>query len=375
MQNNTKPSKPLNIMELYPFKEWDGPANHVFDLIKGLRQLNQNILMVTGDWDGIKKIESVCPVYKLSCKKAERIKLTNLPFLVKLINQHQIDVIHTHGGYNTWIALAASKLAKRAKVVTTWHALRTKHDMIHRWQYKNLDAIIGVSHMLKQQILDVTPIDPQKVHGVPNGIDVDYFSQAVSTDIRHQLGFGGMGSFVAGYIGRLHPDKGIEYAIKAIALLPENLNCHLMVVGWRSDENYARYLEKLIVDLKLQAKIRLFKQTNDVRPYMAAIDTLLLPTVSREAFGLVLCEAMASLKPVITTNTGGQVEIVQDSVNGFLVNPRSEQELAKKIESLASDKQLCTAMGVSGRKIVEEKFSLKTMAQNTLDVFYNCLNR
>ena len=184
-----------------------------------------------------------------------------------------------------------------------------------------------------------------------------------------------MGSFVAGYIGRLHPDKGIEYAIKAIALLPENLNCHLMVVGWRSDENYARYLEKLIVDLKLQAKIRLFKQTNDVRPYMAAIDTLLLPTVSREAFGLVLCEAMASLKPVITTNTGGQVEIVQDSVNGFLVNPRSEQELAKKIESLASDKQLCTAMGVSGRKIVEEKFSLKTMAQNTLDVFYNCLNR
>jgi len=363
----------LSIIELHPFESWDGPAIHVRDLIKGLVKAGHEVCLVTRDWTGIDEMESLCEVRRLPLKQAHKIDLKYIPVLANIIKEKKADIIHTHGGWSSWIALFATLIARRGKVVNTWHGFRSiKRDFFHRWFYDKIAAVIAVSEMLRNRIIENGYIDSAKVHTVLNGIDIKKFTKPDIKDVRQELGIS-RETFVVGYVGRIHPDKGLEYAVKAIDILKrQNININFLIVGGDNDIEYKKYLQDIINAKQLNENIKFCGFTSDVPLYMKSIDALILPSVVRESFGLVLCEAMICSKPVITTNTGGQQEIVEDGITGFIVKAKSEIEIAAKLKLLATNEQLCDQMGERGKKVVEDRFSFDTMARNTLSVFKSC---
>jgi glycosyltransferase involved in cell wall biosynthesis len=97
---------------------------------------------------------------------------------------------------------------------------------------------------------------------------------------------------------------------------------------------------------------------DDVLPEVFRMaDVFVLPSVSSEAFGIVVLEAMASGVPVVATDVGGIPEVVKENEAGLLVPPGNELELREAIQKLLNDEELRKQYGSKGRKAVEEKYS------------------
>jgi glycosyltransferase involved in cell wall biosynthesis len=93
----------------------------------------------------------------------------------------------------------------------------------------------------------------------------------------------------------------------------------------------------------------------------------------REGFSNVILESMASGKPVIASNVGGNPEAVVDGCTGFLFNPDNPDELATRTISLFRNKALCEQMGSASRKRAEEIFSRKTMVKMYENIYQKLL--
>ena len=88
-----------------------------------------------------------------------------------------------------------------------------------------------------------------------------------------------------------------------------------------------------------------------------------------------IIEYMALGKPVIATDGGGTSEIIQDQVNGFICKPRTPNEIKNKILFLLENHALAEKIGLKNRQLIEEKFSIKSMAENTIKTYERLLNR
>jgi len=89
---------------------------------------------------------------------------------------------------------------------------------------------------------------------------------------------------------------------------------------------------------------------------------------------------MASSKPVVATNVGGNSEVVIDGETGFIVPPKDSNSLANAILSILEDKEMGIRFGIAGRKRIEENFSIEKMITNYQNLFekviseYNRIN-
>ena len=180
-------------------------------------------------------------------------------------------------------------------------------------------------------------------------------------------------TFVLVMLGRITQYKGLDYLLEAIALVKQATTkpFKLLVVGEVSD--YAPdYLDKLKVKaqaLEIGDLIVWYGFTTNVPALMQALDALVLPTVIPETFGLVLCEAMACGKPIITTTTGAQPEIVVPAETGYLVPPADSSAIADAMLQLLADKAHSETLGQAGRKRMEQNFSSNAMGDKLEKLF------
>jgi len=97
-----------------------------------------------------------------------------------------------------------------------------------------------------------------------------------------------------------------------------------------------------------------------LREHLSAADIFVLPSRS-EGFSNAIVEAMAASLPVVATDVGGNAEAVRDGISGFVVPSEDIPALAAAIIRLLSDPSKAQAMGVAGKKLVEEKFTTDAM--------------
>lgn len=152
------------------------------------------------------------------------------------------------------------------------------------------------------------------------------------------------------YVGRLHPLKGVEVLIKAMALVTKEMKeARTVMVGPGDQRPYKQLAAKLGLN-----KSVVFTGYVDEDMKIAAIDSsnaLALPSISNyvEVYPMVVSEAWARGKPVIASAVGGLPYRVRDMVNGILVQPRNPEALANAIIMLLSDKELAKKLGERGR--------------------------
>jgi glycosyltransferase involved in cell wall biosynthesis len=148
-------------------------------------------------------------------------------------------------------------------------------------------------------------------------------------------------------VGRLDPRKGIETAVRALALLPDEAILELLP---SVDDPYRGHLEKLAAQLGVSHRVRYINATRaELRDYYAAADVCVFPTEWDEPFGLVPLEAMACGTPVVATGTGGSGEFLVDGVNCLRFPAKDHVALATAVRRLAEDRDL-------GRQLVEGGF-------------------
>ncbi len=175
-------------------------------------------------------------------------------------------------------------------------------------------------------------------------------------------------------ISRLLWDKGVGEFIEAGRILKERaVDAELWLLGPFDEGNPAGVPREYIQKAQDQGLIKYLGQTQDVRPYIAKADAVVLPSY-REGIPRVLLEAMAMAKPIITTDSVGCREVCKDGQNGFLVRPKDPQSLAEAMENfLKTSPEEKRKMGALGRSIVLTMFDEKIIIQKYLNLIHELI--
>lgn len=156
-------------------------------------------------------------------------------------------------------------------------------------------------------------------------------------------------------LGRLHPNKGFDLLIEALA---ESRNVTLWIAG---DGPLRSSLERLASRLGITGRVRFLGWREDVPRLLAAADLLVCPSL-HEPFGNVVIEAWSAGLPVVATASDGPAGLIQDGESGVLVPlPGSRgggpQALANAIERVCADPALRAKLGEAGRRAYEAEFT------------------
>jgi glycosyltransferase involved in cell wall biosynthesis len=207
-------------------------------------------------------------------------------------------------------------------------------------------------------------VPKNKVEIIPgSGIDMEKFSPMPDNGRRNA-------DIQVLYIGRILKDKGIYELIDALRMLKnENINFTCRLVGFVDDDNVSAVSIDAIRAWEHEGLVKYEGSTNDVRPFIAECDVVVLPSSYGEGLPQSLMEASSMEKIVIATNIQGCKDVVSDGYNGYLCeakNSKSLFEAIKKVLALSPEERI--AMGRNGRKYMGERFEKSIIYRKYLEL-------
>ena len=196
-------------------------------------------------------------------------------------------------------------------------------------------------------------------HGSPNGIDLDFFSPNLfdKSAQRNLLNIPA-DNFVFGFVGRFVKDKGLNELIAVFDRInAEFPKTKLLLVGFFEDE-LDPLESKTKETINNHPSIINVGFQKDVRPFLVAMDCFVFPSY-REGFGLTLIEANAMGVPVISSRITGCDEIVQENVNGILIESKDEPSLEIAMLKFLNSENFVSTLKEKCRASIEYRFNQK----------------
>ena len=283
------------------------------------------------------------------------------PYYAYCIAKTKPQHIHSHYAANaSEYAMLVSMLLNIPFTFTChgWWDIFTYPPKDFRERAQIAKKVITVSQYNKNYLIQKYKIPPNKIEVIHCGIDTDFFKPGKNENKEN----------IILTVARLHPVKGLEYAIKACALLKQKgYKFKYLIVGEGSERPK---LENLIRNLKLENNVFLegARTKEEVIKYYQKAKIFILPSIT-EGLPVSLMEAMACELPVIATKVCGVPELVEDGINGYLTPPKDVQQLAQKMEILLNNPELCRRFGKQGRKKVEVEFNLKKEVKKLIRIW------
>ena len=294
------------------------------------------------------------------------------------ISRNNIDVICCINLYPLIYAYLARCIlaAHRPKVLATTNTtdfLTPKNErqmMLYSPVLRRIDKIIFGSIYQQELWISRYELDPSSCTYIHNGVNVDLFRQSAlgpsSKKVRSEIGIS-ESSVIVGSIGRFSKEKQYDMVIRAcVRLRKENrLDVHCLLVGGGNEESLLR---KLVSDLHCAEYVHLIGMTDDVRPYLDAMDVFVLSSVS-ETFSNAALEAMSMSLPVVLPRVGGCPEMVKSGETGFIYEPGNMSQFIDYLSLLCGDGERRSEMGRAARKHIDNSFRFEAMVDAYANLF------
>ncbi len=170
-------------------------------------------------------------------------------------------------------------------------------------------------------------------------------------------------------VARMLRDKGINEYVAAARIVNRHEKCgHFLLVGDVDSGNPSSINRKKLVKWNEEKVVEWVGWVKDVETILKETDIICLPSY-REGLPKALIEGASFGLPIVTTNTVGCKDVVEDGINGFLVPVRNVEKLAEKISELIQNKNLRDYMGKQSFNIASQKFSSKIINAQTLHIY------
>lgn len=228
--------------------------------------------------------------------------------------------------------------------------------LLYKYAFKNVHKVFFQNEENRQFFID-NKIALGK-HGLlpGSGVNLEYFTPLEYPDSKNI-------EFI--YISRIMKEKGIEQYIDAAKYIRNKYpNTRFHILGFCEEKHY----EEKLRELENQGVIIYHGMQRDIRKYLKKTHCTVHPTYYPEGISNVLLESAASARPIIATNRSGCKEVVDEGINGFLVETKNSKDLIEKIEKFMDlPYEEKKKMGENGRRKVEKEFDRNIVVNSYLE--------
>ena len=356
-----------------------GPALHVAYLTAGLAERGYDTTLVAGTIArGEESMAFVADAHNVHIETLSELHREISPIrdlrailrLARLIRRERPTILHTHTAKAGAVGRIAALLAGRARppiVVHTFHGhvlrgyfgrtMTFGFRTLERWLARATTSLVAVSPEVRDDLVALRVAPASKFTVVRLGIDLAH--RIASDDdqrreTRRQMGLRD-DEFVVGWVGRMTAVKNTDRVVRALQTLVDlGVDARLLLVGDGPDRDH---LERYAHELGVMKRCLFLGYQEDVARFYDAIDALVLPSVN-EGTPVSVIEALAAERPAVATRVGGTPDVIRDGIDGFLVDPADNGELAARLAELAHDAPRRAAMGAAGRARVLDRYAV-----------------
>jgi glycosyltransferase involved in cell wall biosynthesis len=276
--------------------------------------------------------------------------------LASLAREMEAAVVHSHLSTAAWHSSIAGRLAGIPSVAHV-RALNSAH-----W-FRLATRLIAVSHAVKEHLVR-QGVDAGRIDVVYNGVDpARYYLPCTKEQARAAIGVPA-DSLLVGVIAHLTAKKGHGVFLEAF---PEAARRHPAALALLLGEGEEQERLKAQAErLGITGRVLFAGFHQDVLPFYAAMDVVVLPSIEGEGLPRALLEGGLLGQPCIGTRLSGVPEIVRDGETGFVVPTGDARALAERLDTLLGDAALRERMGAAAREYVRETFTIAAMVAGTL---------
>jgi sugar transferase (PEP-CTERM/EpsH1 system associated) len=357
--------RPLKVVHVVHSLAVGGLENGVVNLVNGRDEsLQHTIVCMTTDGPLTARLRPEVKVFALG-KKSGHDPRTFMR-LSRLLRTLKPDVVHSRN-WGTFDAVLAARLAgvrhvihgEHGRDITDPKGLNPRRNRWRRMCAPFVSRFVTVCDDLRRWLVEEVCLPASKVVTVYNGVEIARYSNIDRSAARARLGLAA-DSLAVGTVGRLDPVKDQVGLIRAFDLLAHRYPKAVLVIA--GDGPCRAALENLVAASKLQPRVRLLGERDDVPEVLAALDVFVLPSIA-EGMSNTILEAMASGLPVVATRVGGNAELVEHGVNGILVSSQDPERLANAVERYLEHQELVACHGRNSKRRAQDHFSLERMQE------------
>lgn len=307
-------------------------------------------------------------------KYSGKIANTNVTLsLPKVLYKEDFDIIHTHvptPWSSDWSNIITR--TKNKPLVVTYH-----NDIIGEGIASLIASIYNKTALKlllnKADRIIITQDDyiqskhlqnyKDKIITIPNGVDSSLFKPEEKR-VEYQI-------FFLSVLDKFHRYKGLDYLLEAIASVKKVIPDIKLVVGGKGEllDFYKNKVKELGISDNVEFKG--FLTDKEVIKYYGQSELFVLPSISslQEGFGIVVLEALSCKTPVVSTDIVGVADDVVKTKSGIIVEPKNSEALRDAIVTILSNKSLQKKMGENGRRLVQEKYEWKLIADSIYKLY------
>lgn len=352
----------LRITQVVSSSATSGAERHVFALSNHLTQRGHHVqvLCPTGGWLSDDLESSGIRAHTTEMRGVGWFRSCGR--LMRIIKQSNVDVVHTHLTRATYFGFVAGML-RRVPVVATVHI--ANHDQIYKRMARRKNRLVAVSNFVRG-MLHGRGIKDKYIDTVYNGTDFVDFAPSEPGSVLEEFGIPQDRKLV-GLVGRVAKEKGHLLMIQAMKpVLAEHPDTHFIFVG-RVEREFEPEFQEALETAGVPDRLTMTGNRHDVPRLIDSFAFSTMPS-SIETFGIAAIEAMARGKAVVASRVGGLPEVVRHGQTGLLIDLRPEG-LAEAVSYLLTNDNERERMGATGRRLVEEKFTIGGMVSRLEDVY------
>jgi glycosyltransferase involved in cell wall biosynthesis len=305
-----------------------------------------------------------------------------MPTLLPKLMKEEFDIVHSHDFFTTFSFYGAFVANTRGiPFVLTQHNDQYPSALLNcvlyeanaltigRYVLQSASKIIALTKDIKQHLIQFG-VSKKKIEIIPNAVDTEKFSPEKRNLLQERWG---ITSPVVLFVGRLSIEKDVCTLLRAFSnVVKEIPKAKLVIIGKGSEEmNLKRFLELN----SIPHVFFLGKVENSMIPNIyAGADVFVLPS-TREPFGNVVLEAMASGKPVIGSFVGGMKEVIVDGVTGYHAEPRNDRQFSELILRILVDSGLKEELGANARQRAENHYDKDLIMKRITRIYRECARK
>ena len=292
--------------------------------------------------------------------------------LIRLLREEKIELVHTFDFYTNVFAGVAARLAGVPALLISRREMGDGRSKLQRLAIRACaflaDGVVANSRAAGTWLTGRAAKVPGRLAIVPNCTDGALFHpNAIPQQAAQELGLPNA-SLRIGILAVLRPEKDVATFLRAATLVAHEVDSvQFVVIG---DGQERDRLQKLASELGLGGQVTFLGDRSDIPELLAALDIVVLCSVTTESFPNAILEAMAAARPVVATPVGGVPEVVIHGETGWLVPLRDPQAMARRLIELAKSPSLRRAMGQAGRARAVQEFN-RTHVKESLEKYYD----